>query len=77
MISGGETTVSINDRYGEGGPNQETALAFATKLLDLGNVVFVSVDTDGTDGPSGVAGGIVDSHTGKYAKSLGINLIVY
>lgn len=60
LLSGGETTVTVTGD-GEGGPNQEFALGAA---LDLdGAVVLGSVDTDGIDGPTDAAGGLVDGDT--------------
>ncbi|MEI6145030.1 MAG: glycerate kinase [Methylococcales bacterium] len=62
LVAGGETTVSINGS-GRGGRNQEMALAFAVaaKQHDLsGNWTFLSGGTDGRDGPTDAAGGIVD-----------------
>lgn len=74
LITGGETTVTINGSCGEGGPNQETVLGFAAKLYKRGEVVFASVDTDGTDGPCDIAGGIVDTKTMERAEALNLNL---
>jgi len=74
LISGGETTVTISGEHGTGGPNQETALAFANKLRTTEGVAFLSMDTDGTDGPCQIAGGIIDSQTMKRIMALGINL---
>ena len=74
LISAGETTVTIHGSCGKGGPNQETALAYPTKLYVPDNVVCLSVDSDGTDGPSDIAGGISDGLTRQRAKDMGINL---
>lgn len=63
VISGGETTVTVRDDSGEGGPNQEAALGFGFAIDGWQDVVGVFVDTDGTDGPTAVAGGIVDGET--------------
>ena len=66
FIIGGETTVTISPAsIGKGGRNQELALAAALALNEkgLGNVILGSVGTDGTDGPTDAAGGIVDSNT--------------
>jgi len=60
IISGGETTVTITGDPGTGGPNQECILGFATKIGGSSRIVGVSIDTDGTDGPTDVAGGIAD-----------------
>jgi glycerate 2-kinase len=74
LISGGETTVTIGEECGQGGPNQELTLGFAYKFASDAEVVCVSVDTDGTDGPTEIAGGIVDSLTQQRAKETGVNL---
>lgn len=61
LLSGGETTVTITGN-GTGGPNQEFALSSALELTVPG-VTVVSVDTDGIDGKSDAAGGIISSET--------------
>ncbi|WP_049998903.1 glycerate kinase type-2 family protein [Halococcus sediminicola] len=58
FLSGGETTVTL-DGDGSGGPNQEFVLSGAL-TSDSADVVVASVDTDGTDGASDVAGAIAD-----------------
>ena len=60
MLSGGETTVTVSGD-GRGGPNCEFALSAARTLPD--EAVLASVDTDGEDGTSGAAGGLVDGDT--------------
>jgi len=66
LLSGGETTVTVTGE-GEGGPNQEAALAGALELEGRvsgeATIVFASVDTDGIDGPTDAAGAIVDPTT--------------
>jgi hydroxypyruvate reductase len=62
LIAGGETTVTLRGR-GKGGRNQEMALAAAVALEGTRGIVFLSGGTDGTDGPTDAAGGIVDSTT--------------
>ena len=49
---------------GRGGRNQQLALLVAEKIKDK-NVIFLSAGTDGTDGPTNDAGGIVDGNTIK------------
>jgi len=74
IIGGGETTVTVRGK-GKGGRNQEMALSAARYLAGLKDVVFLSGGTDGTDGPTDAAGGIVDGETvstGK-EKKLDIN----
>ncbi|MFD2737948.1 glycerate kinase [Sulfitobacter aestuarii] len=60
LIFGGETTVQITGT-GRGGRNQELALRVALEGADLPEGwVFLSGGTDGRDGPTDAAGGIVD-----------------
>lgn len=72
LISGGETTVTIQGDHGIGGPNQETVLGFASKIRHKDRYAFVSMDTDGTDGPCDRAGGVVDGMTLEKAQKMGI-----
>ncbi|HSR12184.1 MAG TPA: MOFRL family protein, partial [Thermodesulfobacteriota bacterium] len=69
LISSGEMTVTIRGDCGRGGPNQEFALAFAHKLKQPGRFACASVDSDGTDGPTDIAGGIVDHTSMAEARS--------
>lgn len=62
LVSGGETTVTLDGTHGEGGPNQEFTLSAALEL-DTERVVVAAVDTDGLDGATRYAGAIVDSET--------------
>ena len=62
LLSGGETTVSVGDASGAGGPNQELALAAALDLADQ-STVLASVDTDGIDGATDAAGALVTGRT--------------
>lgn len=61
IVGGGETTVEIRGD-GTGGPNQEFALSGALEL-DGEGVTLACVDTDGVDGNSDAAGGIVTAET--------------
>jgi glycerate 2-kinase len=75
LLAGGETTVTIKGN-GRGGRNQEMALAFAISAKEHGlpgRWVFLSGGTDGRDGPTDAAGGMVDSCTIQRMASLGIN----
>ncbi|ELY93457.1 hydroxypyruvate reductase [Natrialba hulunbeirensis JCM 10989] len=62
LLSGGETTVTLCENPGRGGPNQEFALASALALESDG-IVVGSVDTDGIDGTTDIAGALVDATT--------------
>jgi glycerate-2-kinase len=74
IIASGETTVKIAGEPGEGGPNQEVVLSAALKLDGANDVVIASIGTDGTDGPTGIAGGIVDGRTVQRARQRGIDI---
>jgi glycerate 2-kinase len=71
VISSGETTVRVTGS-GTGGRNLEFALALADHMPRLGPSALASVGTDGIDGSSGVAGGIVDATTLERAKQAGL-----
>jgi glycerate 2-kinase len=76
IISGGETTVAIRGD-GLGGRNQEFALAAAIEIDVLEGVVVLSGGTDGTDGPTDAAGGIVDWTTVQRARDKGFDARSY
>ncbi len=72
IICYGETTVTVKGN-GKGGRNQEMALAAAIALNDTDkDVCFVSVGSDGTDGPTDAAGGFADKTTYMKMKNAGI-----
>lgn len=72
FIYGGETTVTLKGN-GLGGRNQEMALRAAIELKGRENVIFASAGSDGTDGPTDAAGGIVDGNTYYEMVKKGIN----
>lgn len=74
LLIGGETTVTMTGEHGEGGRNQELALAAALKIAGSKRIVIASVGTDGTDGPTDIAGAIVDGYTLEEAERRGIDL---
>ena len=73
LILGGETTVSLGDNPGQGGRNQELALAAALALQHLPGLTVVSLATDGTDGPTDSAGGISNSSTVARGERAGLS----
>ncbi len=76
IISGGETVVNLKG-LGKGGRNQELAASFLANSDMLrydGNWVFLSVGTDGIDGPTDAAGGIIDSHSQFMLAKNNINI---
>ena len=68
LLSGGETTVTLGEESGSGGPNAEfaasagVALAASPSGFD-GDAVVASVDTDGADGSTDAAGAVTDATT--------------
>lgn len=72
-LSGGETTVTVTGA-GRGGPNGEFALAFAGRISGRDDVAFLAADTDGFDGVSGFAGGLVDGGTAARIAAAGLDL---
>lgn len=62
-IWGGEPTVILPDNPGRGGRNQALALAASEYLLNRDNITLLIAGTDGSDGPTNAAGGLVDCHT--------------
>ncbi len=71
-LFGGETTLNVTGN-GLGGRNQHLALKAATLLLGHPGVTLLAAGTDGTDGPTDMAGAVVDSETCKRAIALGLN----
>jgi glycerate 2-kinase len=69
IVSSGETTVRVTGD-GQGGRNQEFALACAAALDSLGEpAAAASIGTDGVDGPTDAAGALVDSTTLERARA--------
>jgi hydroxypyruvate reductase len=59
---------------GLGGRNQEIALSAAAGIAGLDNVLVFSLGSDGTDGPTDAAGGIVDGSTAACLAEQGISI---
>lgn len=77
LLLSGETTTRILDSAsigGHGGPSQEFVIGFALQCSDIDGVCAFSMDSEGTDGTTDAAGGIVDSSTFLRAQNRGINL---
>jgi len=72
LLAGGETTVTVRGP-GRGGRNQELATAAATALASFPVPAVVgSLATDGIDGASDGAGGLVDDRTLQRALRAGL-----
>lgn len=73
VIAGGETTVTVTGR-GKGGRAQEFAVAAAKVIAGLPRVSVAAIATDGTDGPTEVAGALISGETWPRAGQMGIAL---
>ena len=71
LLSGGETTVTIDGPAGEGGRGTETLLGLALALNGAPGVWALCCDTDGIDGKSDAAGAIATPDTLARARALG------
>lgn len=60
---GGEPTVMLPENPGQGGRNQSLALAISEQIAGMENIGLLVAGTDGTDGPTTAAGGMVDGAT--------------
>jgi glycerate 2-kinase len=72
LIAGGETTVTVKGS-GRGGRCQEFALAAALALEAGESLVVLAAGTDGTDGPTDAAGGLVDAGTAARSRAAGLD----
>jgi len=72
FLFGGETWVNLRNSSGKGGRNQELALYIALEIPE--NTSFICLGTDGIDGPTDAAGGIVDDTTLARIKAQEINI---
>ena len=72
MIMGGEATVKLKGS-GKGGRSQEFALISAKLINGLKDTVILAAGSDGTDGPTAAAGGIVDGETWDIITKKGLN----
>ena len=72
LISGGETTVTVNGN-GRGGRNTEFLLSLAIELDGVKDVHALACDTDGIDGSEHNAGAIAAPDSLRRARKLGSN----
>lgn len=75
LIAAGETTVRIEGAAGLGGPSQELAAAFAHQIDGLKDVAIMAIETEGTDGPTSLAGALTDDTTAARTRLMGQNLL--
>lgn len=73
IIAGGETVVVVKGE-GLGGRNQEIALSAAKYISGKENMLLFSIGSDGTDGPTDAAGGMVDGNSRTLLMEQGISI---
>lgn len=71
-VWGGETTVTLPEHPGCGGRNQHLALSAAIALQGTDGIYLLAAGTDGTDGPTTAAGGLVDGATVRRGEAMGL-----
>lgn len=76
LLFGGEPTIKVMGN-GLGGRNQHLALYLATKLENNPGITILCGGTDGTDGPTDVAGAIVDYKTMKKQRKIDSENVEY
>jgi hydroxypyruvate reductase len=75
LLSGGEVLVNVGGEPGTGGRNQQFALYCATRLASIpAGVAVLTAGTDGVDGNSPAAGGVVDGTTVERARRAGLSV---
>ncbi|QDV18142.1 Putative hydroxypyruvate reductase [Gimesia panareensis] len=78
ILSGGEPVVDLSStsRPGKGGRNQELVLAALERLWeeDMTGICLLSGGTDGEDGPTDAAGGIINAGILQQARELQLNV---
>lgn len=77
VLSSGEVVTTILDNAGikgHGGPGQEMTAGFALAAEKTEGCVLLSIDSEGTDGTTPVAGGLVDSRSASAARSMQVDL---
>ena len=62
-LFGGEPIVTLPEYPGRGGRNQSLALALSAHITGRDDISVLVAGTDGTDGPTSAAGGLIDGTT--------------
>lgn len=71
VVAAGETVVEVSGE-GLGGRNQHAAL-LTSLAIEGTSVVFAALGTDGRDGPTDAAGGIVDGGSAERMRAAGVD----
>jgi len=77
VIAGGEAVVRVPADHGVGGRNQQTVLAALAAVRGLAGdwpagLVIASIGTDGEDGPTDAAGGVIDAAVAAAIDTVGL-----
>ncbi len=73
VVYGGEPPVTLPPNRGEGGRMQALALAAATEIAGHEGLYLLAAGTDGADGPTEVAGAVIDSGTLRRGAAAGLD----
>lgn len=73
LLSGGESTVTIDGPAGRGGRNTEFILSLAAALAGHPDIHAIACDTDGIDGSERNAGAIIAPDTLNRARAAGLD----
>jgi glycerate 2-kinase len=73
ITAGGEMTVRVTGK-GKGGRNSDFCLALVPLISGRKRVVVLSAGTDGIDGSTDAAGGIIDGMTFSRAQNMGLDV---
>lgn len=73
LLSGGETTVTIEGPGGKGGRNTEFLLSLALDLEGAAGVSALAADTDGIDGSEANAGAFADAGSAERMRDAGVD----
>jgi glycerate 2-kinase len=77
VLASGEATTKITDNAaitGHGGPGQELTLSFAVSAQKAPGCALLSIDSEGTDGTTPVAGGLTDSKSYSIAAEKNVDV---
>lgn len=74
LMLGGELVVTSGPNGGQGGRNSEFVAGAAMRIAGSRRIVIGSADSDGSDGPTEYAGGIVDGETVERAAEAGLDV---
>jgi hydroxypyruvate reductase len=75
LFCGGELLVTVGKATGVEGRNQEFVLSAAPLIEGKEHIVVASIDSDGTDGSSDAAGGVVDGFSMARLRRVGIDVL--